>query len=290
MLRARRACVDAIGYGRLDQYVQYVQNGEPSREVGLDLLRATSAFDRPLGVRHEIGAVDLALVAFAFRARRLMRAAFAVLDAAMADVASVLFRVMGEYLFVGRWLIDAGDAGHEAWAINDLRERRVTILDTLAQARLEALDDAVLRAELATLEADITRHLGGIPALSKRAARKAGLRDVPSLQTMAGEAGLGFVYAFAYRLQSQTDVHATPLAVDCVFDPPEGSQPGPKLRRVPRHALQGFDPYEVGARLLLDIVRPVPQRIPQFDFAAQLDELDARLAEIAASRDTTSEP
>ena len=107
---------------------------------------------------------------------------------------------------------------------------------------------------------------------------------------MAGEAGLGFAYAFAYRVQSQTDVHATPLAVDCVFDSPEGNQPGPKLRPVPRHALQGYEPYEVGARLLLNIVQPLPQRIPRFNFAPQLSEVEERLARIAATREPTMEP
>ena len=90
-----------------EQTIQMGTPGEPSREatearqVGLDLLDATSRFDRPMGVARGGDPVDFALIAFAVRGRRLMRAAYRLIDADEPDVANALFRVMSEYLIVG---------------------------------------------------------------------------------------------------------------------------------------------------------------------------------------------
>jgi len=207
----------------------------------------------------------------------LFRAAYRLLDATEPDAASALFRVMSEYMIVGGWLAKAGEERMNAWAINDLRERRRPILEMLEGDDIADENRASLEAELAATEDAIRKYGVSGAALSKRAAAKAGEMPVPSLELMAREIGVGFAYSFAYRLQSQTDVHATPLAIDSVFEEPDASEPGPRIRPIPRHALQGFDLYLAGAHLLLDILGPLSERVPELDWKDALLKIQMRL-------------
>ena len=83
----------------------------------------SAALDEGLGVKDGAGTVTLALVAFAARARRLLRSAYRLVDAGERDTAVPLFRVMTEYLIAGRWLFKVGEPGMETWAMDDLRGR-----------------------------------------------------------------------------------------------------------------------------------------------------------------------
>lgn len=94
---------------------------------------------------------------------------------------------------------------------------------------------------------------------------------------MARQVGLGFAYAYAYRLQSQSDVHATPVAIDNAFD---RTDEGLVVRAVPQFALQDFDSYAVGAHLLLDILRPLAERIPELGWKDTTDMVAGILNEI----------
>jgi hypothetical protein len=248
-----------------------------AKQIGLDLLAATARFDRPMGVTRGGGPVDLALIAFAVRGRRLMRAAYRLLDANEPDAANVLLRVMTEYLIVGRWLLKAGADGMTAWALDDLRERRNVIMELLNDAAIDQEPRANLEAELVRTESAIRGYGGPAAALSKRAAATAGEPSAPGLQAMAREIGFGFAYSFAYRLQSQTDVHATPLAIDTVFEDVDPSEPGPRMRPIPGNALRGFDLYIAGAHLLLDILRPLTERVPELEWKPPLDDIERRL-------------
>jgi len=252
-----------------------------ARELGHDLLQATSRFDTPLGVKAGIGAVDLALVAFAARARRLLRAAYRLLDADEPDAASPLFRVMSEYLIVGQWLLKVGDSGMTGWALDDLRERLHVLREVVKDPKMSP-HRGPLENEIAATETAIRMYAGPGAALTKRAARRAGKPQAPALEGMAREIGLGFAYSLAYRMQSQADVHATPLAIDSCFDERPGD-PGPRLRSVPQHALSLYDPYVIGAHLLLDILRPLGQRVPELASERDLAAIEQRLQRLAAS-------
>ena len=249
--------------------------------IVLELLEATSRFDGPLGVRRNIGGLDLALFGFAVRGRRLLRAVCRLLDANEPDCASPLLRVMNEYVIVGRWLISAGDKRMQAWALDDLRDRRNTIDEVM---KLTMTDDEPvdLGAELKSTEDAIRNYAGPDAALTKRAGKKAGEPATPGLQAMAREVDLEFAYSFAYRLQSQTDVHATPLSIDAVFEVDSTFEPGPKLRDVPANALRSYDLYRAGGHLLIDLLRPVVDRIPELGWGSLVEETSARLLQTAA--------
>jgi hypothetical protein len=165
------------------------------------------------------------------------------------------------------------------WAIHDLRERRATITKILdgASADLTAEVRQLLQAEAASVEEAI-RSYGGLDAsLSKRAASRAG-EGIPSVEGMAHELGLRGAYSIAYRVMSQTDVHATALAVDAVFeDEPRPSDPGRRLREAPRRALPNLDLYAAGARLLVDILEPLVNQMPELGWAEMLTEFSDRL-------------
>jgi hypothetical protein len=171
----------------------------------------------------------------------------------------------------------------EGWALDDLRERRNVINEVLENAAIVGDARAQLETELAETEASIKRYGGSGAALSKRAAAKAGEAPTPGLQTMAREVGLEFAYSFAYRLQSQADAHATPLAIDSVFEYGDPSDPGPVVMRIPRHALQGYDLYLVGAHLLFDIVTPLAERVPELEWTDPLNAIREELQTAAAS-------
>jgi hypothetical protein len=244
----------------------------------LDLLAATSRFDGPTGVTAGSGPIDFALIAFAVRARRLMRPAYRLLDAGEPDGASVLFRVMSEYIIVGRWLIKNGEEAMTRWAINDLRERRNILVEMLTDPRIAPDHRGSLEGEMAATEEAIGRYGGSGTPLSKSAAARAGVEPIPSLKAMAHEVDMDFAYSFGYRLQSQTDAHATPLSIDAAFEERNPAEPGPRIRPIPRHALQGFDLYAAGAFFLLDVLGAVSERISELDWEQALVDVRGRLS------------
>ena len=263
-----------------------VTDQNPSRALVYELLDTTSRFDEPLGVTSSCDHIDLCLIAFGVRARRLLRAACRLLDADEAECANALFRVMSEYLIVGRWLTVTGPDGLTKWALDDLRERRNVLVEMIDDPGLADSAKESLRLEQRATEEAIRRYGGANAPLSKNAARKAGEKSAPKLAQMARDVGMAFSYSFTYRVQSQTDVHATPLAIDAVYEDasPSPADPGMRLRPRPRHAMSEWDLYASGAHLLIDILRPVAERIPELGWTDALEDITTRLqAHIAAT-------
>jgi hypothetical protein len=95
---------------------------------------------------------------------------------------------------------------------------------------------------------------------------------------MARIVGLDFVYTYPYRLASQSDVHATPTAVDRSYE--DAGERGQRLRKVPRYALEGYDGYQVGAHLLLDIIRPLAERVPELGWRETTDAIAQQLTAV----------
>jgi len=224
------------------------------------LIELSAPFEEGLGVAHGAGAVTFALVAFAARARRLLRSAYRLIDAGERDAAVPLYRVMNEYLIVGRWLLKAGEDELKLWALDDLRGRLAVLRDVIADRNLDDETRAVLAEEVQQAEEAIRGYGGEDEPVTKREARKAG-HKVPSLESMAKKTGLSFVYAYPYRIMSQTDVHASPTTIDNSFD--DDAERGHVLRPVPNFGLEGYDSYLVGAHIFLDILAPLPERIPE---------------------------
>ena len=53
------------------------------------------------------------------------------------------------------------------------------------------------------------------------------------------------------------------------------------MRRVPRFALEGYDSYAIGAHLLLDILRPLAERIPELGWESTTTKIANELAAIS---------
>jgi hypothetical protein len=250
---------------------------EIARAAGVALINLTAPLEAGLGVYDGAGPVTMALVGFAARARRLLRSAYRLIDEDERDSAAPLFRVMNEYLIVGRWLLAVGDEELKLWALDDLRSRITTLRDVVTDANLDDDTKASITSEIASTEEAIRRYGGEETPVTKRAARKAGY-EAPSLETMAEVAGLSLIYAYPYRLLSQSDVHATPVAIDSAFDRDDD---GVKVRPIPRFALEGYDSYLVGAHLLLDILRPLAERIPELGWTTTTNLVGETLAGIS---------
>jgi hypothetical protein len=56
-----------------------------AREIGLELLKATSRLDEPLGITWGANRGDYMTLGFAVRCRRLLRGTFLLLDAELAQ-------------------------------------------------------------------------------------------------------------------------------------------------------------------------------------------------------------
>jgi hypothetical protein len=264
---------DPVGDVQLDREAK--ARRELARASGIALIGISSALEEGLGVTHDAGAATFALVAFAARARRLLRSAYRLIDGGERDAAVPLYRVMNEYLIVGRWLLNVGEEELKLWALNDMRGRLAVLRDVIADNSLDEETKATLGDEVARTEEAIRGYGGDDEPVTKSAARKAGFK-VTSLEEMARTAGLDFVYAYPYRLASQTDVHATPTAIDSAYDPDEHGQ---VVRPVARFALEGYDSYLIGAHLLLDILVPLAERIPELGWG----RTTAMVAEVLAT-------
>jgi hypothetical protein len=79
-------------------------------------------------------------------------------------------------------------------------------------------------------------------------------------------------------LQSQADVHATALAIDKTVEQTNGAL---RLLDQPGLGLDRFDSYQIGAHLLLDLVRPLAERWPALDWGPTLDAVEQTLTAVA---------
>ncbi len=257
---------------------------EMSRAAGIALIDMSWALEEGLAVHKGAGHTTMLLVGFAARGRRLLRAAYRLIDADERDTAAPLFRVLNEYVIVSRWLLQASAEEVGMWAVDDLHRRLTVIREVMADPKVHQDVKTALEEERQRTEAKIAEH-GGDPADSEpagvcptceRPLKKRGRPRPPSLEAMASATDLSFQYSYGYRLQSQYDVHATTLAVDSAYD---GTDDGWAVRPVPRFAMERYESYHVGALLLLDLLAPLTERVPELrwkDTAAMVREsLDA---------------
>jgi len=228
---------------------------EISRAAGVALIGMSAALEDGLVVTPGAGHATMLLVGFAARGRRLLRAAYRLIDAGERDTAGPLFRVLNEYVIVSRWLLQASDEEVGVWAVDDLHRRMTVLREVLADPNVHADVKDTLEKERDHTDAAIAAFSAQLPA-----APSGGRPRPPRVEQMARATGLTFQYSYGYRLQSQYDVHATTLAVDSAYDEiPEGHL----VRSVPQFALEGYDSYAVGALLLLDLLQPLTERVPE---------------------------
>lgn len=241
-----------------------------ARGCGRGLIKLSSVLeDENATLDRAVDPLGVVLVAYAARGRRLLRAAYRLLDAAETPEAVPLLRILSEYFIVARWLVDHPDR-LGALAMADLDRRAFIIgrvVDEMGEWGEEGEDArAALQQERDELNTTRERWVAerGKPAGS-----------VPTVETMAAQIDAGFAYQAAYRLQSQSDVHATPLAADTCYEQlPDG---GLRLPAAPSHALSEFDQYALGAHALHDLLAAVDEHLPGFLWRKGLEEIAAAL-------------
>lgn len=243
-----------------------------ARGCGAALLELSSILeDSDARLDRAVDPLGVVLVAWAVRGRRLLRAAYRLLDVGDAPEAVPLIRILIEYAIVGRWLKMNPDRLH-AWAMKDHGKREHTLREVIAELGDVPDAQAALQEQLNELEKMRERW---------RTERGEPSGGVPKIEVMASEIGAGFGYQLGYRTQSQSDVHATPLSVDVVY----GRLDDGTLRilPVPGHALGEYDQYELAALALRDLLATVAEHMPALMWRSGIEGITAALI---AARDS----
>lgn len=255
------------------------------RSCGHALLEITSGLEEGTIVQRGAGPQTLIRIGFAQRARRLLRAAYGLIDNGMAPEAVGLLRTMSEYLIVLRWLALDPDKNMPLWAEDDLRRSLMIDDKAFEHGGFRLMDEETrglyasqrddLRAEVSTAEeATETCPRCGRPL------KKTKKEKLPTIEEMAEKVDLAFAYNTAYRLDSQSAVHATGMAVNNAFDEVEA---GYLVRDEPHLMMGGIDSYAIGAHVLLDILMHAAREIPELGWMPHLELVQKALKEITAT-------
>jgi hypothetical protein len=238
-----------------------------SRGCGLALIDLTSILEERHAVLDRgVDPLGIVLVAFAARGRRLLRAAYQLLDGGASTEAVPLLRVLSEYLIVGRWLVKHSDR-LDAWAMADHDRRDLVITRVIRE----------LGDEDEETKAALEEQLEELRTSRKRWVQERGepTGQLLNVEQMAAEVGLGLAYQLAYRTQSEADVHATTLAVDNCYERIEGDRL--RLLPRPRHALDAYDQYELGAHMLRDLLATTNDHVRSFLWTSGIEGTTAAL-------------
>ena len=247
----------------------------------------TVALEEGAEIDEDVTPIDLVLLAFAARGRRLLRSIYRLIDVGEGAEAAALMRVLHEQLIVSRWLLLDPEKHLDLWARDDLRRRDLVTARILADDGLDAETKAVIREEAARAREEIREFVeaksddgeteeADLCPTCERPLRKTREEGLPSIEQMAAKAGLTFAYNLAYRLQSQADIHATALVVDNTVVRLENGRIA--IREEPDFSLSAYDSYQVGAHIYLDLVRPVAERWPALGWEATLKGIEETLA------------
>ncbi|MGD0272245.1 MAG: DUF5677 domain-containing protein [Gaiellaceae bacterium] len=259
---------------------------EIARAAGVAMIVSTASLEEEAFVERGVDPMGLVLLAFAARGRRLLRAAYRLIDNGERAEAAPLLRVLHEYLIVARWL-DTDPVKHlPMWAKDDLRQRGTTLERILSDEDLDEEVKQIVRGKEDVQQEKLRAFLARLPEEEEQAPKdddrcptcghsRKKRKGLPPLEVMSGKVGLGFAYNVAYRLQSQGDVHATMLVIDNTLIQQEDGQI--MIRPEPDSGLSGYDPYQLGAHLLLDLLRPVDGRWPDLGWGPVLDAAAASL-------------
>lgn len=256
------------------------------RSCGHALLEISAGLESGTLVQRGAGAQSLVRIGFAARARRLLRAAYGLIDNDLAPEAVGLLRTMTEYLIVLRWLALEPEKNLSLWAEDDLRRSLVIDDKTLEHGGFRLMNKETrglyerqrdeLRAELEPAEeepAEVCETCG-------RTLKKPKKEKLPTIEAMAEKVNLALTYNTAYRLDSQSAVHATGTAVENAFDEVDA---GYLVRAEPNLMMGGIDSYAIGAHVLLDILLHAGREIPELGWLTHLELVQKTLTELNAT-------
>ncbi len=264
---------------------------EMARAAGVALIGATAALEEGTFDKGT-GPMELVMLTQAARGRRLLRSFYRLVDAGEPAEAAPLLRVMHETLIVMQWLLADPEKHLTLWIKDDLRKRDVVrdrlmadpdVGEELRQAVEDerAAERAAARELFAAAVDEAAEEVDEEPCPSCGHAPKRRESRMPPVEQMAAHVDLKFAYNLAYRMQSQADVHATALAVDnALIRNEDGSI---MLRAQPDFGLSNYESYQLGAHILLGLLRPAANQWPDLGWGSVLDAVAASLDAIMKS-------
>jgi len=249
---------------------------ETARECGLRLIEISGIYEDGV-VGYGAPHATLAIAGLVARQRRLLKAAYQLADGGNRLEASILQRSMLEFLIVQKWLALDSQTHFLLWAADDLRAR-LRIDREMREQVPEARREAILRPEVGERYEE---SLEQMEAQLEQAREELGVERVPplpSLREMADAVDLGATYSLAYRFDSQSAAHPSPLAIEQLMqDRPELGGIG--LLAEPPPERGRADPYAVCAVILREALSGAAALIPELRLDG-FDEVVARLEEL----------
>jgi Family of unknown function (DUF5677) len=251
---------------------------EVARKCGLRLLEISGIYEQGV-VGYEAGHETLSIGGLVARQRRLLRAAYLLADEGQRLEASIMLRAMLEFLIRQKWLESDPGLHFVLWAADDLRAR-LRIDRELRENAPDAHDAAleVMEPEVRQLYArEFARMREQLEVLQA----ERGLDRLPSYPTLREQAeavGMGTSYSLAYRFDSLSAAHPSPMAIEQLFeDRPDLG--GIRLMPEPPPGRTYADPYSVGAFILRDALAAAAALVPEFQLDG-FDEIVGRLEEV----------
>jgi hypothetical protein len=203
-------------------------------------------------------------VAFAARGRRLLRAAYILLDNGDSPESVPLLRTISEYVIVGRWLALDTEKHLRIWAYADVGKTLHIDAKAFEHGDFRLMEqEARERFEAAKAE---LRGEGEKP------------EPLPQIEQMAKLVDLSFAYNTAYRIDSQSAVHASGMAVNNAF---EEVDEGYIVRPEPLVTLGRLENYGRGAAALADLLSDADNVIPELGWTKHLELVHRTLNDIS---------
>lgn len=222
----------------------------------------------------------LVIAGLVARQRRLLKAAYLLADHGHRLEASIIQRSMLEFLIVQKWLALDPHTHFLLWAANDLRAR-LRIDREMREQVPDEHREAILRPEVGE---GYEQSLEQMEVQLEQAREELGverLPQLPALRDMADAVDLGVTYSMAYRFDSQSAAHPSPLAIEQLMqDRPELG--GIRLLAEPPPERSRPDPYAVCAVILREALSGAADVVPELRLDG-FDEVVARLEELYAA-------
>lgn len=195
------------GYPRC--VIDLTEDEAEARSLGLTLLDASSVYENFV-IPSKVGRLRRrpfpphrrAIIGLVGRQRRFLRAVYTLADAGFGLEATALLRSMFEFLVRQLWLAQDPDRNWKLWMQDDHYQR------DLWRQRLREHAPTLHDAAVAALRPDQLKEAADVQAVRARIDTDLGGRQrVPSLEQMAKEVGLSFLYDGVYRFESSAAVH-----------------------------------------------------------------------------------
>lgn len=282
---------------------RYSPISREARAAGVRFLDLTSGYEC-LVVPRGVGVTTLAVLGMVARARNLLRVTHNVADTGDAATTAILVRTLTESVLTLGWFDRDPELAELVWMLDEIRTRLHHHDEVASEERRQRARARRRREDVAAVAAgrslglltranvrDLHRQQREVRAklerLPRLAARKRRLRvgrvdRMPGFGDRAKVAEMPWVYSLAYRFDSNSAAHPTPLTLEQFFEMrPEG------IAILAAGSGERPDPYFVSAQLMSALLEFAGRRIDQTEIEEGLEEVRA---ELEGLRRRASEP